>query len=95
MDSGATVTLPIPTDCRRGIIISTMYIYNYGMTGVGMTLDTSSGIVKANHLIDAYGFSNSGALSVWVCQFKPGEEISVKYKNTNYTISDNILAIIY
>lgn len=98
VNSGAEgyVSITVPSDCNKGTLIADLYSYN-SKSGFTITITDTSGIKSKTQLLDCYnaGQSQSAVTSIWDCEFNPGKNITIYFKNPGYQLSNFKIMIAY
>ena len=95
--TGCSVTITVPDDCTKGILIADLYGYNDG-TGSSIQITNGAGIKSSVQLLDCSSgdtFKQSAYTSIWDCSFNPGRTITLLFKNPKYGSSNNKIMIAY
>lgn len=95
--TGCTVTITVPADCVKGILIADLYGYN-DSRGCSIQITNSAGIKTLDQLLDCFtgdSFVQSANTSIWTCTFVPGKTITLLFKNPNYGASNNKIMLVY
>lgn len=98
INSGTSVTITLPKEVQKGILIVNLYSYNgSNQSAFTINITDASGIVESTQLLDRYngGKGQSAVTSIWNCTFNPQNTITVFCRNTGYSLSNITYMILY